>query len=158
MLLGQIKNNRIEESTEVRIPDFGLTRQLQNKNDDSTQKTQSNFGPLKWMAPESIKQKEYSKKSDVYMFGITMWELFYGMEPYVNMNAVEVALSVVTKGNRPEIIDDHQKYRFIDMQDAYQSLMERCWDQRAIKRPLFRQIIFDLHCIESYMYNIKRAP
>eukprot|EP01083_Nonionella_stella_P159888 522063_1 len=79
ILLGEMRFGYVRRLTEVKISDFGLTRQLQYMN--KTQLTQSGMGPLKWMAPESIINKEYSKASDVYMFGITMWEIFYGMEP-----------------------------------------------------------------------------
>eukprot|EP01083_Nonionella_stella_P057306 150489_1 len=150
ILLGAIHNNRIESSTEVRISDFGMTRELtETNNDDFTQKTQSTFGPLKWMAPESIKAREYSKKSDVYMFGITMWEMFYGMEPYPGKTTGNVAISVVTKGQRPEIINDPQKYRHVTMPQAYLELMEHCWARQPEHRPVFVDIIQTLTQIEE---------
>merc|ERR1712003_76591 len=105
-----------------------MGRELEDKHSDAAQETSSNFGPLKWMAPESIKDKVYSKKSDVYMFAITMFEIFYGMEPYIDMSAVNVAMGVVTKSVRPSI-PDSTKYRYIEMPDGYRELMERCWEQ-----------------------------
>eukprot|EP01083_Nonionella_stella_P170801 582072_1 len=157
ILLGKIHNNRIETSTEVRISDFGLTRELANKSsDDFIQKTQSTFGPLKWMAPESIKAKEYSKKSDVYMFGITMWEIFYGREPYTDMTAVNVAINVVTKQNRPEIKVDAVQYEHTEMPDGYQYVMENCWHQKPQKRPTFTQILTLLSKVATN--PVRRAP
>jgi len=156
ILLGKIQNDRIETSTEIRISDFGLTRKL-NGDEENAQKTQSTFGPLKWMAPESIKQKLYSKKSDVYMFGITMYELFYGMEPYLNRTAVEVAMGVVVNGQRPKIFDNtNVNIRCTEMPDAFEQLMRNCWAQKAKQRPSFSQIINYLVRIQAN--PSKRAP
>merc|ERR1712154_305715 len=94
ILLGKIQNDRIETSTEIRISDFGLTRKL-NGDEENAGKTQSTFGPLKWMAPESIKSKLYSKKSDVYMFGIAMHEIFYKQKTASEMKAVDIAINIV---------------------------------------------------------------
>merc|ERR1712154_559142 len=141
ILLGKISSNGVDANTEVRISDFGLTRQLDRvdttTNDANEQKTKSNFGPLKWMSPESIKDKKYSKKSDVYMFGITMWEIFYGMEPYINMLPIQVAMIVVTNNVRPPILHDRKEYRYTEMPHAYKMLMEDCWAKKPTKRPTF---------------------
>eukprot|EP01083_Nonionella_stella_P172987 595283_1 len=136
ILLGKIQNNRIESSTQVRISDFGLTRQV--NMDSDAQRTQSSFGPLKWMAPESIKHKTYSKQSDVYMFGITMWEIFYGIEPYSDVNAANVAINVVKKHERPQIVDCLMQNA--EMADGYKKLMTQCWAHDAKRRPSFTEI------------------
>jgi len=155
ILLGKLsKANRVDSSTEVRISDFGLTRKL--ANDAAEQQTQSNFGPLKWMAPESIRQKQYSKKSDVYMFAITMWEVFFGMEPYVEDSAIDVAMGVTTSNKRPKIKMDAQKYRFTDMPDGYEQLMKRCWHKEPKQRPPFSVIVEEIMKIEEN--PVRRVP
>ncbi len=161
ILLGKINNNKgMDPNTEVRISDFGLTRQLErvNTKNEATateQKTQSNFGPLKWMSPESIKHKKYSVKSDVYMFGITMWEIFYGMEPYINMLPIQVAMIVVNNHVRPPILHDREEYRYTDMPHKYKKLMEDCWAQKPVKRPKFEEIINILTQIEKNPVQIE---
>lgn len=62
------------------MTDFGFSRQIESSDQQS--KTSSDVGPLKWMAPESLINKEYSNKSDVYSFAITMWEIITGEDPY----------------------------------------------------------------------------
>ncbi len=51
------------------VADFGFARTI-GENDDAGQ-TQSNVGPIKWMAPESLSSRMYSEKSDVWSFGVT---------------------------------------------------------------------------------------
>ena len=107
------------------------------------QKTSTNFGPLKWMAPESILQKIYSEKSDVYMFGLTMWEIYCGMEPYPKMNSVNVAMNVVKNGLRPKI--NHIVNMTNGIQDRefpqeYLQIMQSCWNNDPRQRPTFAQI------------------
>jgi len=151
ILLGAINERKgVVQSTEVRISDFGLTRKLEDKHMDSAGKTQSSFGPLKWMAPESIKSKLYSKKSDVYMFGITMYEIFYGAEPYKNMKAVEIAINIVSKNIRPtDVHKDSKDKRQFPMNEGYAELMKECWQKASKKRPDFEQIMKKLQIVEK---------
>eukprot|EP01083_Nonionella_stella_P159886 522060_1 len=109
------------------------------------------MGPLKWMTPESITKKEYSKHSDVYMFGITMWGIFYGMEPYIDSTVFEAALSAVEDDKRPQIINDPQEYRHRKMPSGYRWLMQKCWDKDPNQRPTFAQIIISLEQQEALL-------
>lgn len=63
-----VRNLLLTETLEIKISDFGLARVTQKSEDGNSivQKTESNVGPLKWMAPESLTQREYSTKSDVW--------------------------------------------------------------------------------------------
>jgi len=156
ILLGQLSRGRVIDGTEVRISDFGLTRLIEehkengNGNAFATQKTVSSFGPLKWMAPESIKRKAYSKRSDVFMFGITMWELFHGMEPYPKRkNHIQLAMDVVTKHARPTHFDADEFDGRRDMPDGYEQLMRQCWAHSPKQRPTFAKIVDSLACIQA---------
>ena len=53
-----------------------------NLSEEDANKTQSNTGPIRWMAPECIKQNTYSLKSDVWAFGITTIEILTQSTPY----------------------------------------------------------------------------
>ncbi len=79
------------------------------------------------MAPESLKKREYSKKSDVYMFGITMWEILNGKEPYGKKPLIKIAIEVLHKNRRPSI------KRTTNL--TLVQMMTKAWKGKAEDRP-----------------------
>ena len=61
-----------------------------NLSEEDANKTQSNIGPVRWMAPESIKENKYSTKSDVWAFGVTIVEILTQQNPYPHLQLIEV--------------------------------------------------------------------
>jgi serine/threonine protein kinase len=109
----------------VKIADFGLSRVSEGGFYQSDKKSIS----FKWTAPEVIKYGRYSSSSDVWSFGVTMWEIFsYGEIPYQFMSNKE-ATEAVTQGYRlpsPSACP----------QDVYQVILS-CWNEDADDRPSF---------------------
>jgi serine/threonine protein kinase len=68
-----------------------MSRVLQQ---DIEAKTRSNLGPIRWMSPESIGQQVYSKKSDVWMFGIVVYEIVAQCEPHIHIDPNQVAILI----------------------------------------------------------------
>jgi c-src tyrosine kinase len=91
------------ESMEVKVSDFGLSRQ---KDHHDTNVTETQTGPLKWMAIEALRERKYSTKSDVWSYGVVMWELLCRSEPYPHLSAVHAAIAVIKDGLRLPIPDD----------------------------------------------------
>ena len=137
----------IDEGTLVKITDFGMSRKKESGN--MRQKTRSDDGPYKWMAPESIQRKEYNEKTDVYMFGITMWEIMYGQEPYPMDDAINVAMKVCMKGERP-----HFEW---DLPLGMKTVIRKCWAQDPVQRPDFKSILSKLEQLEQGMYARERV-
>jgi serine/threonine protein kinase len=76
--------------------------------------------PTSWLAPETISSEEYSTQSDVYSFGITMFEIVTREEPYHDVEAMQIVLDTVNKGLRPKI---PQKFSACPLVP----LMVECW-------------------------------
>ncbi|RIA86995.1 kinase-like domain-containing protein [Glomus cerebriforme] len=85
------------------------------------------YGNLPYMAPEVIFGKEYTFASDIYSFGILMWEISSGQTPFNNYeHNYDLAMKIVN-GMRPKIISGTPS--------EYKKLMKQCWDADPLKRP-----------------------
>ncbi|XP_042904175.1 proto-oncogene tyrosine-protein kinase ROS isoform X2 [Parasteatoda tepidariorum] len=111
----------------VKIGDFGLARDIY-KN-DYYRKEGEGLLPVRWMAPESLIDGIFTNQSDVWAFGVLLWEVMtLGQQPYPAQSNMEV-LNYVREGNhldKPKNCPD-------DMHD----IMARCWSYNADDRPTF---------------------
>ncbi|NWQ82141.1 ZAP70 kinase, partial [Columbina picui] len=126
----------------AKISDFGLSKAL--GADDSYYKARTaGKWPLKWYAPECILYHKFSSKSDVWSYGVTMWEAFsYGQKPYKKMKGPEV-ISFIEQGKRMDCPTDCPA-------EIY-ALMQQCWTYRWEERPGFISVE---NTIRSYYYSI----
>jgi serine/threonine protein kinase len=92
-------------------------------------------GPVKWFPPESLRDRAYSEKSDVWAYGITLIEITTGHEPYPGQDLLAVALKVRDDGYRPidQIPSDCPPY--------LARVMEMCWGATPQDRPTFVEIV-----------------
>merc|ERR1719229_729167 len=93
------------------------------------------------MAPESIKDQQYNEKTDVYMFGITMWEIMFGRAPFEHLDDINTAMNVVMKDERPEFL--------WDLPPGMKTLISICWDKDPAKRPTFKEVQKSLSRIQK---------
>ncbi|KAJ4708317.1 Serine/threonine-protein kinase [Melia azedarach] len=105
-------------------------------------------GTIPWMAPELLNSKNnlVTEKIDVYSFGIVMWELLTGEEPYADLPSEEIIAGIIKGSLRPEIPS------WCD--PIWRSLMERCWSSDPNSRPAFSKIAKELRAMAAAM-NIK---
>ncbi|KAF8393254.1 hypothetical protein HHK36_021495 [Tetracentron sinense] len=104
-------------------------------------------GTIPWMAPELLTSKNMvTEKVDVYSFGIVMWELLTGEEPYAGLRSEEIIVGIIKGDLQPEVPS------WCD--PAWRSLMERCWSSDPDSRPAFTEIAKELRAMSSAM-NIK---
>lgn len=117
---------------QAKISDFGLSRELKNTQ-EYYRATQGGRWPIKWYAPESFNYGTFSTASDVWSFGVTLWEMYsYGMQPFSTMRGVE-AIELIEKGERLPKPDDCSP-------EIYQ-VMEKCWAYHARNRPTFSELV-----------------
>ncbi|XP_049645917.1 mast/stem cell growth factor receptor Kit [Suncus etruscus] len=116
----------------TKICDFGLARDIKN---DSNYVVKGNARlPVKWMAPESIFNCVYTFESDVWSYGIFLWELFsLGSSPYPGMPVDSKFYKMIKEGFRM-LSPEHAPAEMYDV-------MKTCWDADPLKRPTFKQIV-----------------
>ncbi|XP_067896101.1 proto-oncogene tyrosine-protein kinase ROS [Heterodontus francisci] len=125
----------------VKIGDFGLARDIY-KN-DYYRKEGEGLLPVRWMAPESLIDGLFTNQSDVWSFGILMWEVMtLGQQPYPARTNLEV-LHFVRTGGRLEQPNS--------CPDNVHQLMLKCWTREPHKRPSFQYI-------ESCLEHLKSSP
>uniref|UniRef100_A0A4W3I7L0 Ephrin type-B receptor 3 n=1 Tax=Callorhinchus milii TaxID=7868 RepID=A0A4W3I7L0_CALMI len=128
------RNILVNSNLVCKVSDFGLSRFLE---DDATDPTYtSSLGgkiPIRWTAPEAIAYRKFTSASDVWSYGIVMWEVMsYGERPYWDMSNQDVINAV------------EQDYRLpppMDCPTALHQLMLDCWVKDRNNRPKFAQIV-----------------
>ncbi|XP_026747230.1 vascular endothelial growth factor receptor 1 isoform X3 [Trichoplusia ni] len=124
------RNVLLAEDNIVKICDFGLARSIY-KNDEY-QKKENSLLPVKWLAIECMTDRIFSTQSDVWSFGIVLWELFsLAKTPYPNVGPASL-LQWLSEGNRlaKPMYADGRLY----------DVMMRCWEQKPTSRPTFSQL------------------
>ncbi|RXG60888.1 Vascular endothelial growth factor receptor 1, partial [Armadillidium vulgare] len=124
------RNLLLASNNVVKICDFGLSREMY-KNYMYLKKS-NEMMPIKWMAPEAIEQKIFSIQSDVWSYGVTLWEMFtLGNTPFPGFPLNHLGTALV-KGMRLE----KPKY----CNDQIYNLLLQCWRSNPVERPRFSQI------------------
>uniref|UniRef100_A0A8C3XMH3 receptor protein-tyrosine kinase n=1 Tax=Chelydra serpentina TaxID=8475 RepID=A0A8C3XMH3_CHESE len=126
------RNVLICEGKLVKICDFGLARDIMR--DSNYISKGSTFLPLKWMAPESIFNNLYTTLSDVWSFGILLWEIFtLGGTPYPELPMNEQFYNAIKCGYRMSK-PNHASNEIYD-------IMQKCWEEKFEIRPSFSQLV-----------------
>ncbi|XP_050165941.1 tyrosine-protein kinase Fes/Fps isoform X2 [Myiozetetes cayanensis] len=133
------RNCLVTERNTLKISDFGMSRQEEDGIYASTGGMKQI--PVKWTAPEALNYGRYSSESDVWSFGILLWEAFsLGAIPYANLSNQQTR-EAVEQGVR---LDPPQQCP----EEVYQ-LMQRCWEYDPHKRPSFSTIHQELIAIRK---------
>lgn len=138
------RNCLVGEDMVVKIADFGLSRNIYSA--DYYKANENDAIPIRWMPPESIFYNRYTSESDVWAYGVVLWEIFsHGMQPYYGM-AHEEVIYYVRDGNilaRPD-----------DCPAELYNLMRLCWSTHPSDRPSFPSI----HRILERMHQAASSP
>ncbi|XP_061094805.1 vascular endothelial growth factor receptor 2 isoform X2 [Conger conger] len=126
------RNILLSDSNVVKICDFGLARDVY-KDPDYVRKGDARL-PLKWMAPETIFDRVYTTQSDVWSFGVLLWEIFsLGASPYPGVGIDESFCRRLREGTRMRAPDYASP-------EIYRTMLE-CWLDRPTDRPTFAELV-----------------
>ncbi|XP_071374032.1 macrophage-stimulating protein receptor [Centroberyx affinis] len=135
------RNCMLDETFVVKVADFGMARDVFDKEYYSIQDHKKAKLPVKWMAIESLQTQKFTTKSDVWSYGVLMWELLTrGASPYPDVDPYDMA-HFLLKGRRlpqPQFCPD-----------ALYSIMLGCWDPEPECRPAFHTLVQEVQQILS---------
>uniref|UniRef100_A0A4W4E6R3 Fibroblast growth factor receptor n=1 Tax=Electrophorus electricus TaxID=8005 RepID=A0A4W4E6R3_ELEEL len=137
------RNVLVTEDNVMKIADFGLARDIHHI--DYYKKTTNGRLPVKWMAPEALFDRIYTHQSDVWSFGVLLWEIFtLGGSPYPGV-PVEELFKLLKEGHRMDRPSSctHELYM----------MMRDCWHAVPSQRPTFKQLVEDLDRMLSLTSN-----
>uniref|UniRef100_A0A0K8SM14 mitogen-activated protein kinase kinase kinase n=1 Tax=Lygus hesperus TaxID=30085 RepID=A0A0K8SM14_LYGHE len=117
----------------LKITDLGLAREVYSTT------RMSAAGTYAWMAPEVIHQSTFSKYSDVWSFGVVLWELLTGEFPYKDIEPLSIAYGVASNKLRLPIPSTCPQ--------AWKDLLQDCWAHNSHDRPAFNEILDRLDII-----------
>uniref|UniRef100_A0A8C0B172 receptor protein-tyrosine kinase n=1 Tax=Buteo japonicus TaxID=224669 RepID=A0A8C0B172_9AVES len=131
------RNILVTHGKVVKICDFGLARDVVN-NSDYIVRGNARL-PVKWMAPESLFERTYTMKSDVWSYGILLWEIFsLGVNPYPGIQVDTKFYKLIQSGFKMDP-------PYYATKDVYR-VMQSCWALDSRKRPSFSWLVSSLAC------------
>ncbi|AWP01646.1 putative tyrosine-protein kinase Fes/Fps [Scophthalmus maximus] len=135
------RNCLVAEHNVVKISDFGMSRQ----QDDGVYSAEGGLRqiPVKWTAPEALNYGRYTTESDVWSFGVLLWEAFsMGMTPYTTMT---------NQQTRDEVERGYRMPAPRSCPVEISRLMSSCWQYDAKNRPAFKKLHAELTAIRNKM-------
>ncbi|KAG4061941.1 hypothetical protein PC123_g3193 [Phytophthora cactorum] len=125
------RNCLVDQGSRVRICDFGLCRRVRSETAGMLMKDA--VGPVKYMAPESLQPPHaFSYDSDVYMFGVLMWETYTSSLPFASLTPVEAMMHVL-RGERLPVPKE--------LPESLQTLMQNCFHDSPAERPSMQEVV-----------------
>ncbi|KAI0221570.1 Tyrosine-protein kinase transforming protein SEA [Lamellibrachia satsuma] len=129
---------RVDEELTVKIADFGLSCDVYRTNNYRMEDKHQPL-PVQWMAIECLTLGVFTSKSDVWSFGVNLWELFtHGCSPYPDVDNFNIKSYVLSGRHMSQ--PQHAPY------DVY-ALICRCWEDDPDNRPLFEELYEELRDI-----------
>lgn len=141
------RNCMVAEDLTIKIGDFGMTRDIYET--DYYRNGSKGLLPIRWMSPESLADGVFTSQSDVWSFGVVLWEMAtLAEQPYQGLSNEQVLQYVLGGGmlEHPHCCPDilHQ-------------IMVACWQRRPSHRPRFLQIVTELEAVSDVGQKFKQV-
>lgn len=134
------RNCLVDSNGTIKVTDFGLSRYV--LDDEYLSSAGSKF-PVRWSPPEVLLYCKFSSKSDIWAFGVLMWEVYtLGKMPYDRWNNTEI-VEKISAGQR--------LYRPNKANERVHAIMMSCWHERADERPTFQDLVM---VIKDLLFNM----
>ncbi|XP_077487862.1 hepatocyte growth factor receptor-like isoform X3 [Amblyomma americanum] len=141
------RNCMLSEDFIVRVADFGLSRDVYEKDYYSGDNKKTKL-PVKWMAPESLEKGIYNHKTDVWSFGVLLWELMTrGVTPYPEVDNWDI-VNFLKQGRRMQ----QPSY----CPDELYDIMLQCWQDDPKRRPSFAMLVTDVSNVITSLEKKRR--
>uniref|UniRef100_A0A0E0F8J3 non-specific serine/threonine protein kinase n=1 Tax=Oryza meridionalis TaxID=40149 RepID=A0A0E0F8J3_9ORYZ len=135
-------NLLVDKNWTVKVADFGLSRLKL----ETFLTTKTGKGTPQWMAPEVLRNEPSNEKSDVYSYGVILWEISTQKIPWDNLNTMQVVGAVGFMDHRLDIPSDVDPH--------WASMIESCWDSDPQRRPSFQELLDQLRDLQK-QYNLQ---
>ncbi|KAM3914220.1 inactive tyrosine-protein kinase transmembrane receptor ROR1 [Leptodactylus fuscus] len=133
------RNILVGEQLHIKISDLGLSREIYSA--DYYRVQNKSLLPIRWMPPEAIMYGKFSTDSDIWSYGVVLWEIFsFGLQPYYGFSNQEV-IEMVRKRQLLPCSEDCPPRMY--------SLMTECWQEIPSRRPRFKDIHMRLRSWEG---------
>jgi len=131
------RNILVSSQKICKIGDFGMARNMKSHGGVYERHSRNTKIPVRWMAPEVLLSNMFTSKSDVFSFGVLMWEIVtLGSTPYKHLKTEQVVQEVARNGQRP----DRPEY----CHPQLYKIMSRCWCHEPEARPTFGKLVKQL--------------
>ncbi|XP_023647948.1 tyrosine-protein kinase BTK [Paramormyrops kingsleyae] len=136
------RNCLVDSNGTIKVTDFGLSRYVL-EDDEYTSSAGSKF-PVRWSPPEVFLYCRFSSKSDIWAFGVLMWEIYtLGRMPYERLSNTEIVEKISTglRLYRPQMANDR-----------IYTIMTSCWHEKPEERPAFQDLVVT---IQDLLYELQ---
>ncbi|CAD5210121.1 unnamed protein product [Bursaphelenchus okinawaensis] len=138
------RNVLVDDRLTCKIADFGLSRKVRSK-DDREYTTTGGKIPVRWTAPECIAHHKFTSASDVWSYGIVMWEVCsFGERPYYDWSNARVIEEIKAGFRLPKPMDTP---------DRIYEMMKKCWNHQRHERPSFGDLTTELISIKQELHE-----
>jgi len=130
----------------VKVSDFGMSKVLAQS--DAYDASQRKKFPIRWSAPEVLRSRRIERASDVWSFGVVMWEILERKLPFAELSNQEVIEKVLNHRQRLP------RPTLLSCPDLLWAVILSCWQEQSDHRPTFSELYRTLHDLDQELSSV----